>query len=312
VNSGATYTFTLAPNSGYKVASVNGCGGSWGGSNSYTTGPVTGNCTVSAAFTQTVLPPPQTYTVTASASSNGTISPSGAVLVNSGLTRSFTVTPNSGYSIASMGGTCGGSLNGNTYTTNPITTNCTVAATFASMNGPAVTLTRIAPSGSASPAVGVAVPVSANGSTTFTITPPAGATYASWAGMSDGCGSIALTSTWYVGANLVLKVGPVTGNCTFPVTFAVNAASATVTLTQITPSGSASPAVGTAVSVSANGFTTFTLTPPAGATYASWAGVKGGCGAIAPVSTWYVGSNLALKVGPVTSNCTFPIAFSSK
>ena len=82
--------------------------------------------------------------------------------------------------------------------------------------------------------------------------------------------------------------------------------------TVLHPSGSASPAAGTAVPVSANGFTTFTLTPPAGVNYASWAGVSGGCGSIVPASTWYVGSNLVLKVGPVTSNCTFPIAFSSK
>jgi len=275
VNSGVTYTFTLTPNSGYKVASVSGCGGAWNGSNAYTTGAVTSNCAVSAAFT----PIAQTYTVMASADSNGTISPSGAISVSADHAWSFTVTPNAGYQISSVGGTCGGSLNGSLYTTNLITANCTVTAVFAaaSASGPTVTLTQITPSGSASPAAGVAVPVGANGgSTTFTITPPAGANYASWAGMSGGCGSIALASTWYLGSNLVLKVGPVTSNCTFPVAFTVKTTSSTVTLTQITPSGSASPAAGTAVPVSANGFMTFTLTPPAGATYASWAGVSGG------------------------------------
>jgi hypothetical protein len=38
-----------------------------------------------------------TYIVTASAGANGSISPSGAVAINSGATRAFTVTPNAGY-----------------------------------------------------------------------------------------------------------------------------------------------------------------------------------------------------------------------
>jgi hypothetical protein len=72
---------------------------------------------------------PTTFTVTPSAGANGTISPATSVVVNSGATSTFTVTPNSGYS-ASVGGTCGGSLVGTTYTTNAITANCTVIASF--------------------------------------------------------------------------------------------------------------------------------------------------------------------------------------
>src|SRR5574343_165202 len=70
-----------------------------------------------------------TYTVTPSAGANGTISPNTPQTVNSGSTTTFTVTPNSGYS-ASVGGTCGGNLVGTTYTTNAITGDCTVSATF--------------------------------------------------------------------------------------------------------------------------------------------------------------------------------------
>jgi hypothetical protein len=83
----------------------------------------------------------------------------------------------------------------------------------------------------------------------------------------------------------------------------------TVTLTKITPSGSASPAVGTAVPVSANGYTTFTIRPPAGAAKVSWSR-SGGCGAIS--DTWLTYPNLVFKVGPVTSNCTFAVAFTMK
>lgn len=71
-----------------------------------------------------------TYTVTPSAGANGSISPNTAQTVNSGATTAFTVTPSGGYT-ASVGGTCGGSLVGTTYTTNAITGNCTVSATFA-------------------------------------------------------------------------------------------------------------------------------------------------------------------------------------
>ncbi len=68
-------------------------------------------------------------TITASAGTNGSMSPSGSVSVCPGNYQTFTITPQSGYT-ASVSGTCGGSLVGTTYTTNPITTACTVSATF--------------------------------------------------------------------------------------------------------------------------------------------------------------------------------------
>lgn len=76
-----------------------------------------------------------TYTVTPSAGANGTISPNTAQTVNSGSTTAFTVTPSGGYT-ALVGGTCGGNLAGTTYTTNAVTANCTVTATFADTTAP--------------------------------------------------------------------------------------------------------------------------------------------------------------------------------
>jgi alpha-tubulin suppressor-like RCC1 family protein len=77
-----------------------------------------------------VLPiPSPPHTVTPSAGANGTINPNTAQTVNHGDTTTFTVTPDEGYA-ASVGGTCGGSLDGNTYTTGPITGACEVSATF--------------------------------------------------------------------------------------------------------------------------------------------------------------------------------------
>jgi len=80
--------------------------------------------------TYTIILPPVTHTITASAvGANGSISPSGAVSVNDGDTKNFTVTPATDY-IAVMSGTCGGNLVGNTYTTNPIIKDCSVTANF--------------------------------------------------------------------------------------------------------------------------------------------------------------------------------------
>ena len=76
-----------------------------------------------------------THTVIPSAGAGGTISPNTAQTINSGSPTTFTVTPNSGYT-ASVGGTCGGSLVGTTYTTNAITGNCTVSAEFADTEVP--------------------------------------------------------------------------------------------------------------------------------------------------------------------------------
>ncbi|HKE47577.1 MAG TPA: hypothetical protein VKB52_05905, partial [Rhodanobacteraceae bacterium] len=73
-----------------------------------------------------------THVVTPVAGPNGTIVPSTPQIVNEGDTIAFTVTPNSGFSIANVTG-CGGSLAGNTYTTAPITADCEVDATFAAI-----------------------------------------------------------------------------------------------------------------------------------------------------------------------------------
>ena len=123
VNHGSTSNCTITTNTGYTLHNVTGtCGGNLVG-NTYTTNPITSNCTVEATFTL------NQYTVTPSAGAGGTIAPNTPQTVNHGSTTQFTVTPNPGYT-ASVGGTCGGTLVGNTYTTNPITSNCTVEATF--------------------------------------------------------------------------------------------------------------------------------------------------------------------------------------
>jgi hypothetical protein len=69
------------------------------------------------------------YVVTSSVpGGNGAISASQNVAYNA--TPSFTLTPASGYVAGAVTGTCGGSLNANSFTTSTVTANCTVVASF--------------------------------------------------------------------------------------------------------------------------------------------------------------------------------------
>lgn len=69
------------------------------------------------------------YTVSVSAGANGSASPSSARLVAYRSQTSFTLTPDAGYALGSVTG-CNGVLNGNTYTTALVTSDCAVTASF--------------------------------------------------------------------------------------------------------------------------------------------------------------------------------------
>jgi len=170
VATGQTQTFTLRPNTGYKVDSVSGCDGTWAGGNAYTTGPITAACTVAVTFAQAV--DQRVYTVTVSAGAGGTITPSGPVSVPAGSPQRFTVTPNAGFR-ATVGGTCGGTLTGNTYTTNAITADCTVVATFTAVGGGYTITVRAIPNGTGTINPAGAVAVNPGATQAFTITPAA-------------------------------------------------------------------------------------------------------------------------------------------
>jgi hypothetical protein len=122
VDYGSTQAFTLTPNTGYHIGTIGGtCPSATLSSNLYTTGAVTANCTVIANFAI------NTYMVTPSVNNtHGTISPSTVQTVNYNSASTFTVAANLGYTVTGVGGTCGGMLSGNMYTTNPVTAACTV------------------------------------------------------------------------------------------------------------------------------------------------------------------------------------------
>ena len=110
VASGSTAAFTVAPNAGYAIASVAGCGGTLAG-NTYTTAAVSANCSVVASFVQLANP------ITTYSYSSGSYSNSGATI--------FPYTASPCFSNSSVQASCAnysGSMN--------ITANFTVSAPF--------------------------------------------------------------------------------------------------------------------------------------------------------------------------------------
>ncbi len=125
VNYGASQSFTITSDLGYHVADVTVDGSSVGAVSSYDFTNVTENHTIAASFAI------NTFTITASAGANGSISPSGAVSVNYGSSQSFTITSDLGYHVADV--TVDGSSVGavTSYDFTNVTENHTIAASFA-------------------------------------------------------------------------------------------------------------------------------------------------------------------------------------
>ncbi len=78
---------------------------------------------------------PEIFTVTPHAEAHGSLTPSTALTIDEGQTVAFAVLPDAGYHIAGVAG-CGGTLDGGTYRTGPITEDCTVTASFADRHLP--------------------------------------------------------------------------------------------------------------------------------------------------------------------------------
>jgi len=276
VTKGSTTQFTVTPNAGY-TANVGGtCGGSLTGT-TYTTVAINANCTVIAAFSAVVV----THTVTPSAGSNGSISPSSLATVVDGSTAQFTITPNAGYS-ASVGGGCGGTLTGTTFKTNAVSADCTVAATFSKVTVTYTVTPSTGSNGSISPAAPIMV---SEGSTTqFTVTPSAGYI----ASVGGTCGG-----------NLSLKLyttNAVTADCTVAATFSKVPVMYTVT-PSAGPNGSISPAA--SGTVAENATAQFTVTPNTGYS----ASVGGTCGGTLTGTTY--------TTNAVTADCTVLATFTT-
>lgn len=110
-----TTWFTVTPAAGYLVDSITGCGGSLSG-NTYVTGPITANCTVTASFK-----PLYTLTVTLSGNATGVVHSLPTPDINcatgtcgqeygSGTVVTLTAIPDSGKIFDRWSGACSGSI----------------------------------------------------------------------------------------------------------------------------------------------------------------------------------------------------------
>lgn len=187
-----------------------------------------------------------TFTITASAGTGGSITPSGAVVVSQGSNQTFAINASTGFKIndVTVDGTSVGAVA--TYTFTNVIANHTIVASFVAV--PTYTITASAGTGGSIAPTG-AVTVSQGASQTFAITAAAG--YQINAVAVDGISVGAVTT--YTFAN-------VTANHTIAATFIANP---TFTITAsagtggtITPSG--------AVSVNQGANQTFTIAASAG------------------------------------------------
>ncbi|NUQ43175.1 MAG: choice-of-anchor D domain-containing protein, partial [Calditrichaceae bacterium] len=125
VNQGSNFTFNISAYPGYSIADVLVDGGSVGAVSSYTFTNVLAGHTIAASFVQ------NTYTITAAAGLNGSIDPSGAVLVPGGASQTFNILADPGYHVADVliDGSSAGPLT--SYTFGNVAANHTIEASFA-------------------------------------------------------------------------------------------------------------------------------------------------------------------------------------
>ncbi len=243
---GANQSFTITPNTGYHIADVVVDQISVGAVVSYTFTNVTTTHAISTSFAI------NTYTITSSAGSNGSISPSGSVVVNYGSTQTFTITPNSCYHVDSVlvDGVNQGAITSYTFTN--VIANHAIRSVYA-INQYTITASAgvngtISPSGT--------VNLNCGSNQTFTISPNTG--YHVDSVIVDGTTQGALTS--YAFNN-------VTANHTITAKFAINTYTLTVNATNGSVTKNPNQSTynyGTSVQL--------TATPATGYSFVNWSG----------------------------------------
>lgn len=266
-NWGESRTFTIVPDKGYHIVDVTLDGTSikaeLSTSNAYVLSNIKAVHTVAATFAI------DTFTITATSDSNGSITPSGAATVNYGTTKIYTLTPKDGYHILSV--TVDGtavSVTDGTYTFADIDKDHSIAVTFSintySIIASAGANGTISPSGTST--------VDSGTSKTFTITP--GEIYHVADVKVDGSSVGAVTSYQFT---------DITANHTIEASFEINAGTYTVTVTRtgmgngVVTSSPSGINCGVTCSKTVNADTTVTLTAisDSGSEFGGWIG--GGC-----------------------------------
>ncbi|MGD0804299.1 MAG: Ig-like domain repeat protein [Candidatus Bathyarchaeia archaeon] len=166
VADGGSQTFTITANGGYKITDVLVDKVSVGAVGTYPFTGVTADHTIEASFAVVT-----SYTITASADTNGSINPSGAVSVNVGASQPFAISANSGYYIldVKVDGSSVGAVGSYTFTN--VQADHIIVVTTASGHAYTITSSSTA-GGSISPLGPVSVPDGK--SQTFTLTPSTG------------------------------------------------------------------------------------------------------------------------------------------
>lgn len=218
----------------------------------------------------------QRWSITANAGTGGSASPTSQDVIQ-GQIATITFTPAAGYDIAAASG-CGGALNGNTYTTAPAITHCTVTATFARKQW-TITTTAGA-NGSATP---LSQEIGDGERAAITITPDSGFDIDTVSGC-DGT----LNGNTYTTA-------PATANCTVAASFMLKRWT-------IIPGAGAGGAISPATpqQVQHGGGASFTVTPASGFDI----GAVTGCGGTLNGNTY--------TIAAASANCAVTASFTPK
>ncbi|WP_458008555.1 glycoside hydrolase family 9 protein [Flavobacterium sp. PL002] len=128
ITSGSGKTYTITPNTGYQIDAVTVNGVSVGAVASYAFANVTANQTIAATFKLIVVS--TNYSITATSGANGAIAPSGITTVTSGSSKTYTITPSTGYQVdaVTVNGVSVGAVT--SYAFANVTANQTISATF--------------------------------------------------------------------------------------------------------------------------------------------------------------------------------------
>ena len=238
VNQGANKDFTITANPGYKISDVVVDDSSVGPVSTYPFTNVTSTHTISATFAV------MTYTITATAGSGGSITPSATVSVDHGMDQAFTIAPDTDYHVADVlvdGGSVGAVK---TYTFTNVIAAHTISATF-KINTCTLSINTI---GTGSGTVSLNPPGGEYNSgtvVTLTATPAENSKFEGWSGDLSGTQNPATIT--------------MNGNKTVTATFNVT----TCTITPSAgPGGTISPSE--PITVEKHGSCVFTITPDPG------------------------------------------------
>ncbi len=171
VTAGSSKTFTMTPNSGYTVADVKVDGQSQGALTTYTFTNITSDHIIAVSF-KTSSSGTQYMLVGSVSGTGGTITPSGTVMVNAGDSKTFTLTPSDGYTVADLivdGKSVGVQTS---YTFSNVSTDHFIQAKFKSSTGQFTISASTGINGTIDPKGNITV--ESGGSKTFTIKPDTG------------------------------------------------------------------------------------------------------------------------------------------